>query len=210
MSVATVNAGAEGSWRGALVAYIEREAQPVEKFGHQPRLYELTQQIGRGRVYDDDVVFAACWLHDLGVFSGHRPEEPEALTRWDNTAYAVDKTPGLLRGFGFPEEKIAAVVEAIRTHQPQAEPESLEATILRDADILEQLGGVGILRTVCKVGRDTRFHRFTDAVRSLEQALEQLPPLVRLPRTRELAEPRVAALRAFLDAAQREAGALLL
>ena len=196
-------------WREEIAAFVEREAKPVEKYGHQPRLYALTQRIGIDSVYDDDVVFAACWLHDLGVFTGHRPEEPEALARWDNTAYAVDKTPGILRGFGFPEEKIAAVLEAIRTHQPQAEPASLEAALVRDADILEQLGAVGILRTVCKVGRDTRFQTFTDAVRTLERALGTLPGLVRLDRARDLAEPRVSALRAFLDAARDEAGSLL-
>ena len=197
-------------WRQTLVSYMEGQAKPVEKYGHQPRLYALTQLIGQGNVYDDDVVFAACWLHDLGVFTGHRPEEPQALARWDNTAYAVERAPTILRGFGFSEGRIAAVLEAIRTHQPQAEPQSLEAMILRDADILEQLGAVGILRTACKVGRDTRFQTFTHAVRSLERAVEVLPPLLRLPRTRALAEPRIAAMRAFLDAVAGEAGPLLL
>ncbi len=60
-------------WRDALIEYLRQEAKPVEKFGHQPRLYALTQQIGKTLVYDDEVVFAACWLHDLGVFVGHRP-----------------------------------------------------------------------------------------------------------------------------------------
>ena len=52
---------------------------------------------------------------------------------------------------------MAAVLECIAHHQPQDVPETIESTILRDADILEQLGAVGIVRTVCKVGRDTRF-----------------------------------------------------
>jgi len=54
--------------------------------------------------YDDDVVFAAVWMHDLGVFIGHRPEDPVALAAWDNVAYAIDRTPALLGGFGFPTE----------------------------------------------------------------------------------------------------------
>lgn len=153
-------------FRTALTDYIEEQAKPREKFGHQARLYALTRKVGEGRVYDDDVVFAAAWLHDLGVFIGHRPEDPEDLKRWDNTAYAMRHCPGLLRSFGFPETNIPAVVEAIRTHQPGRRPESVEAAILRDADILEQLGAVGILRTVCKIGRDTRFADFTSAVRS--------------------------------------------
>ena len=60
-------------FRTALVEYIRQEAQPVDKFSHQPRLYHLATQIGAGLEYDDDVLFAAAWLHDLGVFYGHRP-----------------------------------------------------------------------------------------------------------------------------------------
>ncbi len=194
------------SWREALTAYIREQARPVEKFGHQPRLYSLTSEIGQGSTYDDDVVFAAAWLHDLGVFTGHRPEDPEALAEWDNTAYAVARSPSLLLGFGFPEQKIPAVIEAISTHQPSKAPSTLEAAILRDADILEQLGAVGALRTICKVGRDTRFHSFSDAVCSLQSALDSLPAMLHLPRAQALAKPRIEALRSFLEAAKAEAG----
>jgi uncharacterized protein len=197
------------SFRQALADYIELQAKPREKFGHQPRLYALTQEIGRGREYDDDVVYAAVWLHDLGVFTGHQPEDIEQLKQWNNTRYAMEKTPGLLKGVGFPAEKIPAVVEAIRTHQPSYQPLSLEGTILRDADILEQLGAVGVLRTVCKVGRDTRFADFTSVTRSLRQALADLPSKIKLPETRELAQPRIDALTAFLASVDAEAGPLL-
>jgi len=197
------------SFRQALADYIEAQAKPREKFGHQPRLYALTQQIGRGMEYDDDVVYAAVWLHDLGVFTGHRPEDLEELKRWNNTQYAMEKTPGLLQGMGFPADKIPAVVEAIRTHQPAYEPQSLEGIILRDADILEQLGAVGVLRTVCKVGRDTRFADFTSVIRSLRQALADLPPKIKLPETKKLARPRIDALTAFLASVDAEAGPLL-
>src|SRR5580658_3474378 len=130
-------------FRQAIRDYIAREAKPGDKFGHQPRLYALAQQIGAGLDYDDDVVFAAAWLHDIGVFIGHRPEDPEALARWDNVAYAIERAPALLEGMDFPREKIGAVVDAIRTHQPAAHPSTIEAIILRDADLLEQLGAIG-------------------------------------------------------------------
>jgi uncharacterized protein len=197
-------------WRARIEQYVEEQARPVEKFGHQPRLYELTVQIGTGLSYDDDVVHAAAWLHDMGVFVGHRPEEPRALEAWDSVAYALDLTPKILTDVAFPPEKIPAVVECIRTHQPQFAPTTLEATILRDADILEQLGAIGILRTVCKVGRDTRFATFTQAAASLQRALDTLPPLLRLPQSALLAEPRIHLHRAFLASTASEAGLLLL
>ena len=192
-------------FRTSLEQYIRREARPIEKYGHQPRLYMLTRQVGSGLSYDDDVVFAAAWLHDLGVFTGHRPEDPESLAAWDNTAYAMAKTPGLLEQFGFPKGKIPAVVETIRTHQATAKPNTIEGEILRDSDILEQLGAIGVLRTVCKIGRDTRFADFTSAVNSLRKALQTLPAQIHLDSARALAQRRIELLREFLANIEAEA-----
>ena len=186
------------------MAYIREQARPVDKFSHQPRLYALTRAIGAGQSYDDDVVFAAVWLHDLGVFIGHRPENPAELAAWDCVAYALKRTPELLTRFGFPAGKIPAVIEAIRTHQPQDHPTSLAGVILRDADILEQLGAVTVLRTVCKIGRDTRFKTFPDALRVLEKNLATLPGQLKLPAAQKLAGPRVQMLQQFLAAARME------
>lgn len=196
-------------FRRSLAEYIRAEAKPRDKFGHQPRLYELTRLVGEGKLYDDDVVYAAAWLHDLGVFYGHRPSDPEQLARWDNTGYACQRAPDILRGMGFPEEKIPAVVEAIRTHQPSAIPQSLEAEILRDADILEQLGAIGILRATCKVGRDTRFETFSDIMPVLQNALAELPGKLHLERSRELAAKKIDLLQSFLTAVEKEAGTSL-
>ena len=197
------------AFRELIAQFIEAEAKPREKFGHQPRLYALTKDVGDGFEYDDDVVYAAAWLHDLGVFTGHRPEDLEELKKWDNTRYAMEQTPALLNRFGFPVEKTNAVVEVIRTHQPAFVPETIEGKILRDADILEQLGAVGVLRTVCKVGRDTRFEDFTSVVRALEKALNELPGKLLLPTAKNMAEKRVWTLREFLKSVREEAGVLL-
>ena len=192
-------------FREAIRQRIEQEAVPAEKFGHQPRLYALTLAVGMGQTYDDDVVFAAAWLHDLGVFTGHRPEDPELLARWDHVAYAIDVAPGILRQAGFPEHKIVAVIEAIRTHQPADSPISVEGAILRDADTLEQLGAIGILRTVCKVGRDTRYPTFTHAVEYLQRILMELPGQIEFETTRTLAQSKIEALESFLKAVEAEA-----
>ena len=191
-------------FRAALVAYIREQAKPVDKFSHQPRLYALTREVGIGQNYDDDVVFAAVWLHDLGVFVGHRPEEPDALAKWDCVSYAMKQTPAILKGLNFPAEKIPAVVEAIRTHQPHENPTTIEGIIVRDADILEQLGAVSVLRTVCKIGRDTRFQTFSDALSVLKKNADALFSQLKLPAARKLAEPRLKALQEFLAAAKAE------
>jgi uncharacterized protein len=196
----------DSDWRAALVEFIRTQARPADKFSHQPRLYRLAAEIAHELPCDDDVLFAAAWLHDLGVFIGHRPEDLEALAKWDNVAYACAEAPRILERLGFPPVKIPAVVAAIRDHLPGAVPSTPEGMVLRDADILEQLGAVGILRTVSKVGRDTRFRAFADALKVLRSNLENLPGQLRLARSRKLARPRVDLLRAFVEAAEAEAG----
>ncbi len=199
---------AQPHFRQAIIDYIQAEAKPPDKFSHQPRLFALARQLAGNEPFDEDVVFAAAWLHDLGVFVGHRPEDPKALTTWDNVAYALKRVPALLTQFQFPAPKIPAVLEAIRTHLPSQTPLSFEGTLLRDADILEQLGAVGILRAVSKIGRDTRFAVFEDVLPVLRRNAEELPGKLRLEAARELAGPRLRILKEFLAAAAVESGAL--
>lgn len=197
------------NYREAIADLIREQARPVDKYGHQPRLYALARGIAGSSDYDDDVLYAAAWLHDLGVFTGHRPEDPAALERWDNVAYALDRVPGILISLRFPAEKVGLVVEAIRTHLPSGQPATPEGIILRDADILEQLGAVGVMRTLCKIGRDTRFPAFTPAIAALRRALTTLPSQLSLAKAREMAEPRIRAMNLFLDAVAAETGEYL-
>ena len=196
-------------WRESVEAYIRAEALPKDKFGHQPRLYALARRLGEGMAFDDDVVFAAAWMHDLGVFLGHRPQDPEQLARWDHVPYTIERTRELLTEWGFPVEKLEAVAAAIRTHQPQDEPETIEATLMRDADILEQLGAIGALRAVVKVGRDTRYETFSSVLPVLRRAAEQLPGKLRLKISIELAGPRIESIRSFISSIEQEAAGLL-
>ena len=193
------------NFRSSLAEYVRSQALPVDKLGHQPRLYALTQLVGRGLAYDDDVVYAAAWLHDLGVFLGHRPEDPLELSRWDNVAYAMKQAPAVLLQAGFPTTKVAQVVEAMRTHQPHMSPSAIEGAILRDADILEQLGAIGILRVAAKIGRDTRYPTFTDAATTLRKALAELPGRLHLDTAKTLAGPKIALLENFLHGLDQEA-----
>ena len=82
----------------------------------------------------------------------------------------------------------------------------MEATLLRDADILEQLGAVGIMRMIVKVGRDTRYPKFSAILPVLLNAANHLPGKMRLTSAMSMAEPRVEMLRSFLDALREETG----
>jgi len=198
-----------GGWRESVVEYIRAEALPADKFGHQPRLYALAVKLGDGTELDHHILLSPAWMHDLGVYPRHRPQDPAELARWNHVPYTIERTRDLLAGWGFPAGKLEGVAEAIRTHQPQDEPVSIEAILLRDADILEQLGAIGALRALVKVGRDTRYPTFSSVMPVLEKAAERLPGLLRLDHARELAKPRVELLRTLIAAIETEADGAL-
>jgi uncharacterized protein len=123
--------------------------------------------------------------------------------------YTIAKSRELLAEWGFPAKKLDAVAEAIRTHQPKDDAQLPEAMVLRDADILEQLGAIGALRALVKVGRDTRFTTYSDVIPVLERAVATLPEKLRLPQSKELATDRVRVLKELLGSICDEAGKLL-
>ncbi|MGA8088832.1 MAG: HD domain-containing protein [Terracidiphilus sp.] len=196
-------------WRESVVAYIRVEAQPEDKFGHQPRLYVLATQVGQGMDFDDDILFAAAWMHDLGVFLGHRPKDPGQISQWDHVPYTLRRSRELLTEWGFPPEKLDGVEAAIRYHRATDKPTTVEGMLIRDADILEQLGAIGILRAAVKVGRDSRYPNFSSIVPVLSNAVNHLANETRLIGSKPMAESRARMLRSFLDAIYHEAGDML-
>ncbi|HEY1257069.1 MAG TPA: HD domain-containing protein [Terracidiphilus sp.] len=199
----------EAGWPESVVAYIRAEALPVDKFGHQPRLYALAARLADGRAFDDDILFASAWMHDLGVFQGHRPQDPAELARWDHIPNTIARSRELLAGWGFPASKLEAVAQAIETHQPHKNPLQFEAVLLHDADILEQLGAIGAWRAIAKVGRDSRFPTFSSVLPVLRRAVEDLPARLCLESAQRLAIPRVSLLASLLAAIEEETGQFL-
>jgi uncharacterized protein len=61
------------------------------------------------------------------------------------------------------------------------------------------------MRTVCKIGRDSRFPDFSAAADYLRNALATLPGQIQLDATRELAKAKVELLERFLAGLEEEA-----
>ena len=63
----------------------------------------------------------------------------------------------ILRSFGFDEPTCHAVCHCVRSHKGKAElPETIEAKILYDADVLEKAGAVALIhggKIICEFGQ---------------------------------------------------------
>jgi len=108
-------------------------------YEHSYRIYQLARRIGEGMEYDDEVLHAACFLHDIEMSSGHPTSSAE-------------KARAILGETGFAPGKIETVYLAILYHMPGEEgaaPEeelSIEGKLLHDANLLETLGAIGLIR----------------------------------------------------------------
>lgn len=110
----------------------ELKGELAAGYDHFKRVYSTARQLS-GADVDDDVLHAACFLHDIVQEEPHNTKSAEAAEAF-------------LKDIGFPAGKIPAVKDAIINHIPNGRPRTAEGVLLRDADIMDFLGAVGVVR----------------------------------------------------------------
>ncbi len=122
-------------------------ASPLRSHGpdHHYRVYKLAIALAErlGVTYDAEVLTAAALLHDLAAYY---PEQ----TGEDYHDFDHKIAEEVLREIDFPVNKIPAALEVIANHGSDPKfkqaKESIETTLLRDADKLDVFGPIGIAR----------------------------------------------------------------
>ncbi|MES2498835.1 MAG: HD domain-containing protein [Pseudomonadota bacterium] len=186
---------AEAGWRAKVRELAAGEFRnPAWGYSHSVRDYVLAQQMARadGVVLDDDVLFAAAYLHDMAAFPKW------AVKDIDHADRAADMVDTILKGSGFPERKIDAVRAAIRTHMFDREPKTREALYLHDADALDWLGAVGVARVMALADPQGGKPDGPDVVKMLEANLAAVPARVLSPAGKALLPTRKTELEAYL------------
>ena len=173
---------------------------PAWGYSHCMRDYALARELAAADhvALDDDVLFAAAYLHDMAAF---KPWEREKLDHSDVGAELVDT---VLKGTGFPMAKIDAVRGAIRTHMYYRDPVGPEALYLHDADALDWLGAIGVARIMALVDPNGGEPDGPKAVKMLEDNLKDVPARVLSPAGRARVAVRKAELEEFLKDLRRE------
>lgn len=122
-----------------------RGAGVVHSFDHVLRVYALAEKLAKKEGADLGIVRAAALLHDAhGASQDQAAERPEHHER---SALFAGET---LEKEGWPKERIEAVQHCIRSHRFRAgaEPETIEAKVLFDADKLDAIGAIGAARAL--------------------------------------------------------------
>jgi uncharacterized protein len=194
---------ATGEWREAVREFAAGHFKhPAWGYSHAVRDYELAKALAEAdhANIDDDVLYAAAYLHDMAAFAPW-DREKEGIDHADEAARIVDT---VLIGTGFPMSKIDAVRGAIRTHMFDRMPAGPEALYLHDADALDWLGAIGVARVMALVDPSGGNPDGPNVVKQLENNLTRVPPRVISPAGRRRLSALQHELSDFLTDLRRE------
>lgn len=184
-----------------LVAFVKEKQtnHPFASYDHVERVHNLCLVLAKGQDIDMDILRVAAYVHDIAVPvlgpAGHHDR-------------AAEVAGDLLDRIGLPKEKHPLVYDVIRMHTrySKTEPKALEAIILKDADGLDYIGAVGIMRSVLRCQQrklyDGNVSRQGNVV--LDDLIKTVTGTFVTPLARQMAEERMEVVRQFKRQLEKE------
>lgn len=125
-----------------LVKPFYPDNDPAHDWAHVGRVAATAKKLAEQENADISCTLAAVYCHDLVNLPKNHPDRSKAST------LAAEKASPLLKQSGFNSEEIDLIKRAVIEHSfsKGLKPSSLEAAIVQDADRLDALGSIGILR----------------------------------------------------------------
>jgi uncharacterized protein len=160
---------------------------------HTRRLLQLVSLIGEGLEYDKEAVWIATHLHDWGAYA------PWAQKDVDHVLRSRQVAESFLSERNCPEELKALILECIELHHSGGSERSIESILMRDADVLDFLGIVGILRDFSKNPRNLRKAR-----QEVQRRRDKLPALLCLQKAQAIAAQRIEEMDMILSQFEAE------
>ena len=170
------------------IARLTEQSGGTWAINHTRRLLHLVEEIGKGLTYSAEAIWISAHLHDWGAYA------PWAQKGVDHVQRSGQVAAEFLTERGCPEDLKALILECIALHHSAGADRSLEATLLRDADALDFLGAVGVLRDFSKNPRDLRA-----AYEQVRKRREKVPGMLQLERARAMGAERVSEMDALLE-----------
>ncbi|MBN2322556.1 MAG: HD domain-containing protein [Spirochaetes bacterium] len=158
-------------------------------YDHCNRVYHLAKQLEDR--YDDEVLYAASFLHDIILIEPHQLQSAE-------------RAEAVLHEVGFKPEKIALVKDAILNHIPEGTPTLLEGKMLHDADMLDSLGMTGFTRLAIGAFFWKGAKTLYEVLRLVREYKERAERHLILEKSRKIAEERLGFMEEALDRLEKE------
>jgi uncharacterized protein len=160
---------------------------------HTQRLLHLIEVIGEGLEYDREIVWVAAHLHDWGGYA------PWVRPGRDHAQRSGEVAGEYLAQRGYPKNWIQSVLVCIETHHQGGLDRPIEAQLLSDADALDFLGVIGIVRDFAKKPKALR-----EAYDTILKRKAKLPGQLCLEKSRQIAVQRIREMEHVLERFDQE------
>ena len=158
---------------------------------HAKRLIELVKQIDADISYDSQVMELAAYMHDWGAFPRYSQRDVEHAIRSRQVVEAE-----ILPYLNLTQIQKGILLETIELHdyRDTRPTQSNEALLLREADMLEFLGVIGMARDFARGPRNVQ----TCCQRILSRQ-DEIQGRFTLPRAQEIAQVRLERMETSLQ-----------
>lgn len=170
-------------------------------YSHVQRLLKLIAQIGADLTYNETLLTIATYLHDWGAYPRYQQTGVEHALRSRQVVETM-----ILPRLNLTETEVVIILEAIEYHdyRDQRPATSVEAVLLREADFLDFLGIIGLVREYARGPKE-----LITAYNQVLKRRELIKDRFTLPVARELAATRLARLEQCGQWLQEESFAFL-
>jgi|GEM_PF-786635 len=185
------------AWKKELNQFaIQNVVHPAWGYSHAERNYHQTLKIAstEGIAVDEEVVFAAAFLHDIGGLPAFE------VASVDHAVRSAEIAIPLLQKMGFPPAKLDAVKQMILGHTYYGpKPTDAAAQAFRDADMLDFLGPMGVSRLLAATAELGETPTIQNAVLSIRKLEKDLPQQFSYPSSKVEAQKRIQEADDFLS-----------
>ena len=164
-------------------------------YNHVQRVLRLINVIGEGLEYDKDIVWYAAYLHDWGAFPNFYQKGMDHAFR--SKTLAAD----ILKDADLPDYKVGIILEAVENHDFRNEKSvnAIESILLREADFLDFLGAIGIVRKFAQGPNDLR-----KCLNGVLDRRDKIKDRFSIAKAREIAEIRICEMNKFIESIEQE------
>lgn len=193
--------------KNLITKYYEGD-DPAHDWNHVERVVKNAIKISKQENIQSELILAAVYCHDLINLPKNHPERSKASER-----SALEAIP-YLKEVGFSEDEINEIQIGIIQHSfsRNEKPSTIIASIVQDADRLDALGAIGILRCAITAGKlNSSLYDLVDPLAKNRDLNDQkfmidhyfkklflLPDLMYTKSAKEMAETRVEFMKSFL------------
>jgi len=121
----------------------------------------------------------------------------------DGHLRSAEKAEQILHEVGFPATKISAVVDAIKSHWPGQNPQSVEAKLLHDANLIDSLGAIGVVRLSIGASFWYQYKTLNEVLNLIKDYRNKAGSLI-YPKSKEIAKIKIQFMDQLIEEMDKE------